>query len=79
MRRLLRSLAKGETITQHISTLENPAILDQLAQPNSGSAMRRLGRHNDIHKGIHGRGRRICACPIKTVSEQLASELQPPS
>ena len=31
-RRLLRSLAKGETITQDTSTLENPAILDQLAQ-----------------------------------------------
>jgi acetyl-CoA synthetase len=29
MRRLLRSLAKGETITQDTSTLENPAILDQ--------------------------------------------------
>jgi acetyl-CoA synthetase len=34
MRRLLRSIAKGETITQDISTLENPAILDQLAQAN---------------------------------------------
>lgn len=30
MRRLLRSLAKGETITQDTSTLENPAILTQL-------------------------------------------------
>jgi acetyl-CoA synthetase len=30
MRRLLRALAKGETITQDVSTLENPAILDQL-------------------------------------------------
>lgn len=30
MRRLLRSLAKGESITADISTLENPAILDQL-------------------------------------------------
>ncbi len=30
MRRLLRSLARGETIQQDISTLENPAILDQL-------------------------------------------------
>jgi len=30
MRRLLRSLAAGEEITQDISTLENPAILDQL-------------------------------------------------
>src|SRR5450830_1253287 len=33
MRRLLRVLAKGETITQDISTLENPAILEQLKQP----------------------------------------------
>ena len=30
MRRLLRSLAKGESITQDTSTLENPAILEQL-------------------------------------------------
>ena len=30
MRRLLRSIAKGEEITQDVSTLENPAILDQL-------------------------------------------------
>ena len=34
MRRLLRSLAKGESITQDTSTLENPAILDQLAHTN---------------------------------------------
>ncbi len=32
MRRLLRSIAKGEEITQDTSTLENPAILDQLAE-----------------------------------------------
>ena len=32
MRRLLRSLAKGETISQDTSTLENPAILGQLGQ-----------------------------------------------
>jgi acetyl-CoA synthetase len=30
MRRLLRSIAKGEEIKQDVSTLENPAILDQL-------------------------------------------------
>jgi acetyl-CoA synthetase len=30
MRRLLRSIAKGEDITQDVSTLENPAILEQL-------------------------------------------------
>jgi acetyl-CoA synthetase len=32
MRRLLRALAKGEEITQDVSTLENPQILDQLKQ-----------------------------------------------
>jgi acetyl-CoA synthetase len=32
MRRLLRVLAKGEEITQDVSTLENPAILDQLKE-----------------------------------------------
>jgi acetyl-CoA synthetase len=32
MRRLLRALAKGEEITQDVSTLENPAILQQLKQ-----------------------------------------------
>jgi acetyl-CoA synthetase len=32
MRRLLRSLARGEEITQDVTTLENPAILEQLKQ-----------------------------------------------
>jgi len=32
MRRLLRGIARGEAITQDISTLENPAILDQLSE-----------------------------------------------
>ncbi len=34
MRRLLRVIAKGDAVTQDTSTLENPAILDQLAQAN---------------------------------------------
>ncbi len=34
MRRLLRSIAKGEAVTQDTSTLENPAILDQLSERN---------------------------------------------
>ncbi len=32
MRRLLRSIAKGEAITQDTSTLENPSILEQLSE-----------------------------------------------
>ena len=34
MRRLLRTLAKNEEITQDTSTLENPGILDQLKKVN---------------------------------------------
>ena len=30
MRRLLRSIARGDEITQDVSTLENPSIVDQL-------------------------------------------------
>jgi hypothetical protein len=36
MRRLLRSIARGEEITQDVSTLENPGILDQLRGVDSG-------------------------------------------
>jgi acetyl-CoA synthetase len=32
MRRLLRSIARGEEITQDVTTLENPAILQQLSE-----------------------------------------------
>jgi len=34
MRRLLRSIARGEEILQDVSTLENPAILEQLRGPD---------------------------------------------
>src|SRR5262249_50727264 len=37
MRRLLRSIARGEEISQDVSTLENPAILDQLRGVDSGA------------------------------------------
>ncbi len=33
MRRLLRAIARGEPITQDVSTLENPAIVEQLRGP----------------------------------------------
>jgi acetyl-CoA synthetase len=36
MRRLLRAVANGEAVTQDVSTLENPAILDQLRGTDSG-------------------------------------------
>ncbi len=36
MRRLLRAIARGEEITQDVSTLENPGILDQLRGDSGG-------------------------------------------
>jgi hypothetical protein len=38
MRRLLRSIARGEEILQDVSTLENPAILDQLRGVDGGGS-----------------------------------------
>jgi acetyl-CoA synthetase len=38
MRRLLRSVARGEDITQDMSTLENPAILEQLRGEDASAA-----------------------------------------
>jgi hypothetical protein len=38
MRRLLKAIARGEEITQDVSTLENPAILEQLRGAESARA-----------------------------------------
>jgi hypothetical protein len=38
MRRLLKAIARGEEITQDVSTLENPAILDQLRGTDAKAA-----------------------------------------
>jgi hypothetical protein len=38
MRRLLKAVARGEEITQDVSTLENPAILDQLRGADTEAA-----------------------------------------
>jgi acetyl-CoA synthetase len=37
MRRLLKAIARGEQITQDVSTLENPAILEQLRGTDTGA------------------------------------------
>ena len=51
MRRLLRAIARNEDITQDLSTLENPAIIDQLRgeeRPRDASAaQRRNGRRSE--------------------------------
>jgi acetyl-CoA synthetase len=54
MRRLLRAIARGEEITQDVSTLENPAIVAQLRgespqSPPSSSASEPAGRGRGRH------------------------------
>ncbi len=44
MRRLLKAIARGEEITQDVSTLENPAILDQLRGADGANAPMRAAR-----------------------------------
>ncbi len=52
MRRLLRALARGEQITQDISTLENPAILEQLgATPAAAKPVRNAVKRKAVKKG----------------------------
>ncbi|HUA89252.1 MAG TPA: hypothetical protein VL994_07440, partial [Steroidobacteraceae bacterium] len=67
MRRLLKAVARGEQITQDVSTLENPAILEQLrgtpaAQPKQASvkkkAVRKSAAKQAARKKIAGRAAR---------------------
>jgi hypothetical protein len=44
MRRLLRSIARDEEISQDVSTLENPGILDQLRGVDAGAAAKAAAR-----------------------------------
>jgi acetyl-CoA synthetase len=81
MRRLLRSLARGEEITQDVSTLENPAILDQLrgapeaaARPAKKAANRKAPATRKVpanRKAPAKRGKR------KTVSAKKATRRRP--
>src|SRR6202034_1205195 len=50
MRRLLRAVARGEEITQDMSTLENPAILDQLRGANSNGPAKAAASPNKAAK-----------------------------
>jgi acetyl-CoA synthetase len=55
MRRLLRSIAREEAISQDVSTLENPAILDQLRGLNTGAAARAGASPAPAKKSAAGR------------------------
>ena len=72
MRRLLRSIARGEDITQDVSTLENPAILDQLRGDGSAAppAVKRVSSPRKAASAVT-RGR------PQTASRATAAKRQP--
>jgi hypothetical protein len=56
MRRLLRSIARGEEITQDVSTLENPGILEQLRGVPPAAAKPPASKKPASRKKAPGRG-----------------------
>src|SRR4029077_5130809 len=76
MRRLLKSVARGEEITQDVSTLENPAILDQLRGTDSAKAPRPPARkkaREDTNSATEPRRR-----PRKKAGKPPAGKKRPP-
>ena len=57
MRRLLRSLAKGEEITSDISTLDGPAILEELKRLSKHSGMNYINLFGLAYKILIRRNR----------------------
>jgi len=56
MRRLLRSIARGEEITQDMSTLENPGILEQLRGGAAPPALKkRAGARTRVKAAKHAK------------------------
>jgi acetyl-CoA synthetase len=81
MRRLLRAIARGEEITQDVSTLENPGILEQLrGEPGAGSATASAGKAKGVTKGnpaakskAAGRAKTAKAKPAKAAKGKAAN------
>src|SRR5262249_50291128 len=65
MRRLLKAIARGAEITQDVSTLENPAILDQLRGIDSPPASR---------AGAKGAARRAAKKPAAAAKRTSAAK-----
>ena len=59
MRRLLRAIARGEEITQDVSTLENPAIVDQLRGVESKPAKRKPVKKKQKPRAVSREKRKV--------------------
>jgi len=75
MRRLLRSIARGEEISQDVSTLENPAILDQLRGVDAPAAAKSPGSKSPAAK--KSSRRRAASRPAARKSGNRAAARRP--
>jgi hypothetical protein len=84
MRRLLRAIARGEEIAQDVSTLENPAILDQLrgadapaAAANARPAATKSARGTKGGARATARKRRVAGKSAAKVKTRPATKRKP--
>jgi acetyl-CoA synthetase len=76
MRRLLRAVARGEEITQDMSTLENPAIIEQLrgSTPGSPTASAAPGKRSVAAKAVKKAVLKAGRKPIKKAGVKAAKK-----
>jgi acetyl-CoA synthetase len=76
MRRLLRAIARGEPITQDVSTLENPAIIDQLrgveTPPGAAPSRARAKSKAKSKANAKGKGKAKAKAKAKAKSRRKA-------
>jgi acetyl-CoA synthetase len=87
MRRLLKAIARGEEITQDVSTLENPAIIDQLrgtqgvpaAQPAAAAAKPKPAKAKAKRKAVKKAAVNKAAVKKAASRKKSASKARPAS
>ncbi len=80
MRRLLRAIARGEQIAQDVSTLENPAILDQLrgAEPAGAAARPAASRRAPPRKAARKTSRKRAGAKSAGRKAKRKAKTRPP-
>jgi acetyl-CoA synthetase len=74
MRRLLRSIARGEPISQDVSTLENPGILDQLRGVDTGAETVSAANTKAPRKRTSKPAKKQRGTTVGTVTRKLAKK-----
>jgi hypothetical protein len=75
MRRLLRAVARGEEITQDMSTLENPAILDQLRGVDSdGTAKAAAAPKKTVKQAAKKSAKKVAKKTAKKAAKKIPAK-----